>query len=29
MHEHLKKRDQVREITRDLMQTFGSLQPKL
>jgi serine O-acetyltransferase len=29
MHEHLKKRDQVREVTRDLMQTFGSLQPKL
>ena len=29
MHEHLKKRDQVREITRDLMQTFGTLQPKL
>jgi len=29
MHEHLKKRDQVRNITRDLMQTFGALQPKL
>src|SRR3954468_19351382 len=29
MHEHLKKRDLVREVTRDLMQTFGSLQPKL
>src|SRR5262249_23717407 len=29
MHEHLKKRDQVRNITRDLMQTFGVLQPKL
>jgi len=29
MHEHLKKRDQVRDITRDLMQTFGTLQPKL
>jgi serine O-acetyltransferase len=29
MYEHLKKRDQVREVTRDLMQTFGSLQPKL
>ncbi len=29
MHEHLKKRDQVREVTRDLIQTFGSLQPKL
>jgi serine O-acetyltransferase len=29
MHEHLKKRDQVRDVTRELMQTFGSLQPKL
>ena len=29
MQEHLKKRDQVREVTRDLMQTFGQLQPKL
>jgi serine O-acetyltransferase len=29
MHEHLKKRDQVREITRDLIETFGTLQPKL
>src|SRR5437667_2404748 len=29
MHEHLKKRDQVRDITRELLQTFGSLQPKL
>src|SRR5215468_11710651 len=29
MHEHLKKRDQVREVTRELMQTFGALQPKL
>jgi serine O-acetyltransferase len=29
MHEHLKKRDQVREITREIMLTFGSLQPKL
>jgi serine O-acetyltransferase len=29
MHEHLKKRDQVREITREVMQTFGSLYPKL
>src|SRR5256885_16693183 len=29
MHEHLKKRDQVRDITRDVMQTFGALQPKL
>ena len=29
MHEHLKKRDQVREITREVMQTFGTLHPKL
>src|SRR5262249_23952135 len=29
MHEHLKNRDQVREVTRELMQTFGTLQPKL
>jgi serine O-acetyltransferase len=29
MHEHLKKRDQVRAVTRDLIQTFGALQPKL
>ena len=29
MHEHLKKRDQVRSITRDVLQTFGNLQPKL
>ena len=29
MHEHLKKRDQVREVTRELLQTFGSLHPKL
>jgi serine O-acetyltransferase len=29
MHEHLKKRDQVREITRELLQTFGALHPKL
>lgn len=29
MYEHLKKRDQVREVTHDLMQTFGALQPKL
>jgi serine O-acetyltransferase len=29
MHEHLKRRDQLRDITRDLMQTFGALQPKL
>ena len=29
MHEHLKKRDQVREVTRELLQTFGALQPKL
>src|SRR2546426_7578458 len=29
MHEHLRKRDQVREITREVLQTFGTLQPKL
>src|SRR5437773_6975326 len=29
MHEHLKKRDQIREITTEVMQTFGALQPKL
>src|ERR1041384_6644654 len=29
MHEHLKKRDQVRARTRELLQTFGSLHPKL
>src|SRR6266850_2878525 len=29
MHEHLKRRDQVRAITRELMETFGALQPKL
>ncbi len=29
MHEHLKQREQVRPITRELMQTFGSLEPKL
>ena len=29
MREHLKKRDQVREITREVLQTFGSLHPKL
>jgi len=29
MHEHLRKRDQVREITREVMQTFGALHPKL
>jgi serine O-acetyltransferase len=29
MQEHLKKRDQVRDVTRDLLQTFGQLQPKL
>ncbi len=29
MHEHLKKRDQVRGITRELLRTFGNLQPKL
>jgi serine O-acetyltransferase len=29
MHEHLKKRDQVRDITRELLQTFVALHPKL
>src|SRR5256885_14602043 len=29
MHEHLKNRDQVRETTREVLQTFGSLHPKL
>jgi serine O-acetyltransferase len=29
MHEHLKKRDQVRAVTRDLVQSFATLQPKL
>ena len=29
MHEHLKKRDEVREVTRELLQTFGTLHPKL
>jgi serine O-acetyltransferase len=29
MYEHLKKRDQVREITRGLIETFGALEPKL
>lgn len=29
MYDHFKKRDQVREITRDVLRTFGSLQPKL
>ena len=29
MYEHLKKRDQVRDITREVLQTFGTLQPKL
>jgi serine O-acetyltransferase len=29
MLEHLKKRDQVRAITREVMETFGALQPKL
>jgi serine O-acetyltransferase len=29
MYEHLKKRDQVRQITREVLQTFGTLQPKL
>jgi serine O-acetyltransferase len=29
MHEHLKRRDQVRAITRELMESFGALHPKL
>ncbi len=29
MYEHLKKRDQIREITSKVLQTFGTLQPKL
>jgi serine O-acetyltransferase len=29
MDEHLKRRDQVRAITRELMETFGAGQPKL
>src|SRR5947207_7676341 len=29
MHEHLKKRDTIRDITTDLMKTFGALQHKL
>ena len=29
MYEHLKKRDQVREITREVLQSFGTLRPKL
>ena len=29
MHQHLKKRDQVRQITRDLIGTLGTFQPKL
>jgi serine O-acetyltransferase len=29
MREHLKKREQVRDITREVIQTFGTLQPKL
>ena len=29
MYEHLKKRDQIREITREVLQTFGTLRPKL
>jgi serine O-acetyltransferase len=29
MREHLKKRDQVREITHEVMHSFGALQPKL
>src|ERR1044071_7492961 len=29
MYEHLKKRDQVRQITSEVLQTFGALHPKL
>jgi len=29
MHEYLKKRDEVREIARELLQTFATLKPKL
>jgi len=29
MHEHLKRRDQVRDVTRVVLQTFGCLQPRL
>jgi serine O-acetyltransferase len=29
MSERLKRRDQIREITREVLQTFGTLQPKL
>src|SRR5215468_940174 len=29
MREHLKKNDQVRDITRRLVETFGALEPKL
>ncbi|MBI4475419.1 MAG: serine acetyltransferase [Acidobacteria bacterium] len=29
MHEHLKKRDQIRQITREVLDTFGALRPKL
>src|SRR6266446_4877604 len=29
MQEHLKKRDQIRAITRELLDTYGKLQPKL
>jgi serine O-acetyltransferase len=29
MYEHLKKRDQIRDITSEVLQTFGTLQPKL
>jgi len=29
MQEHLKKRDQISAITRELLQTYGKLQPKL
>ena len=29
MREHLKKRDEIRDITRDVLQTYGRLEPKL
>jgi serine O-acetyltransferase len=29
MHKHLKKRDEVREIARELLKTFATLKPKL
>ncbi|MDP7399600.1 MAG: hypothetical protein QF541_22215, partial [Lentisphaeria bacterium] len=29
MREHLKKRDEIRGITKDVLQTYGKLDPKL